>query len=76
MFTCDHCQRHKPDTERVSVHRSLGFIVGLVAPLKVSTVCRRCSGRVTKLGIFAVVGLLVISVVTLMVLDFAADFLN
>ena len=76
MFTCDTCHRQKPNSESVPVGRWAGIAVVIMTRLHPTLVCRRCSLRVKKLGIVALVGLLVISIVTLLVLDFVGDFLS
>lgn len=70
MFTCENCHREKPDCDCVPVGRWVSFAIGIVTPLHLSVVCRRCSRRVMKLGIVALVGLLVITIVTVLVLNF------
>jgi hypothetical protein len=74
MFTCEICHREKSDLERVAIGRWSSFVTGLVAQPRVSVVCQRCSGRVKTRGVVALVGLLVISIVTVVVLEFATDY--
>ena len=75
MFTCDNCMQSKPDTERVRVNWFLGFIIGLVSRAGVSQVCRDCVWRVRRAGLAAVLGLLVIGLMTLWIPNFAERLL-
>jgi hypothetical protein len=75
MFTCENCLREKPDNQRVTFSRFKSFVFGLMMPLGGAVVCRRCARRVQKLGIMVLVGLFVSSLITLLVLDFAAYML-
>ena len=74
MFTCEKCHRDKPDQECVHLHRGVSFVIGLMVPPAVSVVCRRCSRRVKRMGFVALAGVVVISVITVLVLDFASDY--
>jgi len=70
MFTCENCHREKPDNHRVQVNPWVRFVIGLMVPLQGSVVCHRCSGRVKRLGLVALVGMLIIGIFTLLVLNF------
>jgi hypothetical protein len=74
MFTCDKCHREKPEHECVRLHRGVSFVIGLMVPPAASVVCRRCSQRVKRLGLVALAGVVVISVVMVLLLDIASDF--
>jgi hypothetical protein len=74
MFTCEKCHRDKPDQECVHLHGGVSFVIGLMVPPAVSVVCRRCSQRVKRMGFVALAGVVVISVITVLVLDFASDY--
>ena len=73
MFTCENCHQQKSDRERITINRWGNFVLGVMAPREVSIVCQRCSGRVKRLGYVAIIGLLLISVVTVLVLNYAAN---
>jgi len=74
MFTCERCHRNKPDHDCVHVNRGVSFIIGLMVPPAVSVVCRRCSQRVKRLSLVALAGLVVISLIMVLMLQFASDF--
>jgi len=58
----------------VHVNRGVSFIIGLMVPPAVSVVCRRCSQRVKRLSLVALAGLVVISLIMVLMLQFASDF--
>ena len=75
MFTCEKCHREKPEHECVRLNAGVSFISGLMVPPFATTVCRRCSRRVNRLGLFALAGMLVISLIMVLVLHFASAML-
>jgi len=75
MFTCEKCHREKPEHECVRLSRSVSFVSGLMVPPFASVVCRRCSRRVKRLGLVALAGMAVISLIMVLVLHFAAAML-
>jgi hypothetical protein len=74
MFTCEKCHLQRPGAERVVVGRCTCLLAGLLAPVKATVICRRCSKRVFELRSVAIAGLVVVGAVTVLVLHLAAKF--